>query len=527
MDKLRYIVEKKTISLLVFVFDKTSVPQWLMDVIDTIAEQYPESKISAYLVEGNQKTTTYWNRIKQFLFIPFIIVEKLVFRQEFKSMNGCELKQIAQKFKNFELIDCRPDNSSQIKTDNDTVVISFVKSVADIQPAATIYEFSSELISYGREGILAFLYNHRYLKRVFQVRKVMADHDELVWDHRFQTLSYGLDKNIGYLKAAVKQSIITLWRSRYRNIQTDRGDYVPERKWVFFPLFIYWIGDILGRLQRKTVKTIFHKRWGLILIPRNQDGETKLKVLLPKGKDGRADPFIIEEDKRKHLFFETIDASSQRGYLETAELNGRPELHTIRKIVKEGFHLSYPHVFKKNDEWWMIPESSADKSLRLYKSAEFPHQWEYQGNIIAGERLLDCTPFWHEGIWWIFTIIKTADDAGSYDQLYLFYTSDLLLKPWYPHPQNPVVTDSASARPAGKLFWRDGFLIRPSQDCYTDYGAAIRLNRVIKLTKQAYQEECIQVITPASLKLKATGVHTYNHSESYEVLDGMFNTSRM
>ena len=527
MDKLRYFVEKKTISSLVFVFDNPCVAQWLMDIITSIAEEYPESTVRGFIVAGDRKANALWNRGMGFFFIPFILAEKLVFRQKLQSMNRCDLNRIAQKYHNFELIDYRSHQSSQIEVEKDSVVLSFVKSVVNTSSAATIYKFSSELSIFGREGILAFLHSRRYLKRVFQVRKVMTDHEELVWNHRFQTLSYGLDKNIGYLKAAVKQSIITLWRSGFRSPQVVREDYIPEGKWRFFPLFLYWIGNIISRLQRKAVKTIFHKRWGLILIPRNQDSQTKPKVLLPKGKDGRADPFIIEEDKRKHLFFETIDASNRRGYLETAELNGRPELHTIRKIVQEGFHLSYPHVFKKNDEWWMIPESSEDHSLRLYKSADFPYRWEYQGNIVAGERLLDCTPFWHEGIWWIFTIIKTADDAGSYDQLYLFHTSDLLLKPWYPHPQNPIVTDSASARPAGKLFWRDGLLIRPSQDCYTDYGAAIRLNRVVKLTKTAYQEECIQVITPASLKLKATGVHTYNHSESYEVLDGMFNTSRM
>lgn len=527
MDKLRYIVEKETIPSLVFVFDNCCIPRWMMEVVESITNQFSECSIRCVIIEGDQKTSLFWDRFKQFLFIPFIIAEKLVFRQKLHAMTRCRLNQVAQTHSNFELIDYRSSHLSQLPIDKGSVVISFVKSSHGIQSGAIVYEFSNELTTSGRAGILAFLNNYRYLKRFFQVKHVMTDHDELVWHHRFQTLSYGLDKNIGYLKAAVKQSIVTLWRSQQRSLQIGKGDYVPEHKWVFLPLVGYWIGNILVRLKRKTVKTIFHKRWGLILIPRNQVGQSKPKVLLAKGKDGRADPFIIEENKKKHLFFETIDASNRKGYLETAELNGRPELHTIRKIVKEGFHLSYPHVFKKNEEWWMIPESSADKSLRLYKSAEFPYQWEYQGNIVAGERLLDCTPFWHQGIWWVFTIIKTADDAGSYDQLYLFYTSDLLLKPWHPHPQNPIVTNSASARPAGKLFWRDGLLIRPSQDCYTDYGAAIRLNRIIKLTKTAYKEECIQVITPESLKLKATGVHTYNHSESYEVLDGMFNTSRM
>jgi len=527
MDKLRYIVEKETISSLVFVFDTNCVPFWLLDILDSICEQYSDSTIQCVIVDAAKKKNALEDRFRNLFFTPFIIVEKLIFRQKLQSMAKCRLNQMTQKYSNFQCLEERSMASFQSQSSKDAVVISFVKLVADRLSCNAVYEFPGELTTHGKAGVLTFFYNWRYLKRVFRVKKVTANEEEFVWDHRFQTLSYGLDKNIGYLKAAVKQSIITLWRSKYRTSKPAKEIHLSHQKWASVPLFVYWMGHILGRLKRKAIKTIFHKRWGLILIPRNRGSQSIPKVLLPKGKDGRADPFIIEEDNKKHLFFETIEASSRKGYLETAELNGRPELHTIRKIVKEGFHLSYPHVFKKNDEWWMIPESSADKSLRLYKSAAFPHQWEYQGNIVAGERLLDCTPFWQDGIWWIFTIIKTADDAGSYDQLYLFYTSDLLLKPWYPHPQNPIVTDSASARPAGKLFWRDGLLIRPSHDCYTDYGAAIRLNRIVKLTKTDYEEECIQVITPASLNVNATGVHTYNHSKSYEVLDGMFNTSRM
>ena len=60
-----------------------------------------------------------------------------------------------------------------------------------------------------------------------------------------------------------------------------------------------------------------------------------------------------------------------------------------------------------------------------------------------------------------------------------------------PHRLNPLKIDVTSSRPAGPLFERDGMLLRPAQDCSSTYGAAVVLHRIVELTPDRFQEQCL------------------------------------
>ena len=62
-------------------------------------------------------------------------------------------------------------------------------------------------------------------------------------------------------------------------------------------------------------------------------------------------------------------------------------------------------------------------------------------------------------------------------------------------------------------------LIRPSQDCSTGYGRAVVLNRIDLLTPTEYRETAIARIEP-NWAPGLIGTHTYNATESIEVVDG-------
>jgi hypothetical protein len=114
------------------------------------------------------------------------------------------------------------------------------------------------------------------------------------------------------------------------------------------------------------------------------------------------------------------------------------------------------------------------------------------------------------------------EDRG---QLWLFFAPSLDAE-WRPHPRNPIVTDPGTARPAGRLFRREGALIRPSQDCARGYGEAVVLNRVDVLSPSEYRETPVDRIEPDWL----TGVertHTYTFDSRYECLDGYRHVRRL
>ena len=117
-----------------------------------------------------------------------------------------------------------------------------------------------------------------------------------------------------------------------------------------------------------------------------------------------------------------------------------------------------------------------------------------------------------------FTNIKESEGCSNWDELFLFYSSELLSKSWKAHPTNPIVTDASSARPAGNIFLFNDNIYRTSQNCSKGYGYGIKINQIIKLNEYDYQELCINSIEPKWDK-KITGLHTLNFYNNLTIID--------
>jgi hypothetical protein len=130
---------------------------------------------------------------------------------------------------------------------------------------------------------------------------------------------------------------------------------------------------------------------------------------------------------------------------------------------------------------------------------------------------VDSTLYEHDGRLWLFANIAQLGVSVE-DELYLFY-SDSLFGTWHEHPLNPVVSDVRRARPAGRLFLRDGHLIRPGQDSSRTYGGAVVFNRVDVLTETEYRETPVGRIEK-DWRSGNLGTHCYTADSVYEVVDG-------
>lgn len=247
------------------------------------------------------------------------------------------------------------------------------------------------------------------------------------------------------------------------------------------------------------------------------DGPPFVLVDPPAGRSF-ADPFVLDDGGQVYVFFEDLDAAVGRAHISYLALDrqGRPTGERGRAL-ETGHHLSYPFVFRRDGEIFMIPESSADRTISLYRAVDFPTKWTLERVLMEGLIAVDATLLEHDGRLWLFAAVF-AEGASPNDDLYLFSAPGLGAE-WEPHPANPVVADVRSARPAGPIFRSDGKLIRPAQDCSRVYGGAIVLNRIDLLTPEAYRETQIAVITPTwDARLEAT--HTYAFGDSIEVVDG-------
>jgi hypothetical protein len=262
----------------------------------------------------------------------------------------------------------------------------------------------------------------------------------------------------------------------------------------------------------------YRDEWFVAVRRRSTDGRVDGAVRALPNPPGRylADPFPIEVNGHHFIFVEDYSLAAGRGAISVFEAGPGDRWSSPRRVLECEHHLSYPFVFEHEGGIYMLPETGEAGRIELHRAVEFPHRWRLDRVLLDGLTALDATLHVQDGLFWLFAnIVEGQDDRG---QLWLF-SSPSLEAVWRPHPRNPIVTDPGTARPAGRLFRREGLLIRPSQDCSRRYGEAVVLNRVDALSPNEYRETAVARIEPNWLRGIA-GIHTYTFDSRYECLDG-------
>ena len=188
------------------------------------------------------------------------------------------------------------------------------------------------------------------------------------------------------------------------------------------------------------------------------------------------------------------------------------------KILERPYHLSYPFILEWEGETYMIPETSQNHTIEVYRASRFPDQWELHKTLMNDVVAMDATLHEHDGKWWMFVNMQEHHGSSKMDELFLFWADSPLSDNWTPHPMNPIVSDVRSARPAGKLFTRHGKLYRPSQNSSGKYGYGLKINEVITLNEEEYEEREVSSIVP-NWDPKITGLHTLNHEHRLTIID--------
>jgi hypothetical protein len=182
-------------------------------------------------------------------------------------------------------------------------------------------------------------------------------------------------------------------------------------------------------------------------------------------------------------------------------------------VLERPYHLSYPFVFSHEEAVYIIPESSANRSIELYRATAFPQEWVLECVLVEDAAASDATLIEKDGRFWLFA--TDCLGGSSWDALCL-WSAETLHGPFLPHKHNPVLIDAGGARPAGRMLVEDGRLLRPTQDCRASYGAAMVLKHVTELDDDAFSEELVQRLDPAKTWL---GTHSINRSSSIEAID--------
>lgn len=277
-------------------------------------------------------------------------------------------------------------------------------------------------------------------------------------------------------------------------------------------IFIMWSWTIAIRINNDDKTCILE----------NKDDEF---IIVPNSKRyWCADPFLFEKNGKIYLFFEAFDILKRKGLLGYRTVDGN-NFGDINIIFEYPTHLSFPFIYEKDDECYIIPESGKSEELFMLICEKFPDKWNFDRKLLD-KHLVDTIRFVKDGKEYLIT--ELVNENGVYDRVDLYCIDDNTV---FECTQNPVKTDASNARGAGAIFDYKGKLIRPTQDCSESYGEKLNFNEVIRFETEGYEEKLIETISYQDVNinrnLKIDGIHTYNKLKNYEVIDlripGKFN----
>jgi hypothetical protein len=228
-----------------------------------------------------------------------------------------------------------------------------------------------------------------------------------------------------------------------------------------------------------------------------------------------ADPFPFVDKGRIYVFCEEYPYATGKGIISLSEIvDGLPT--EPRPILERPYHLSYPFVFRRGAEIYMIPETSSVGRIELYRAERFPDRWMFERVLVDGVIASDATLVTWQGRDWLFASLA-GDGASTWDSLGLFHAGDLFGE-WQPHRLNPVLVDAGAARPGGAMVVQDGRLRRVAQDCRALYGGGIVLADIDRLDPENYSQTVRTVLGPPPGS-GALGAHTLNIAGGIEFID--------
>ena len=320
------------------------------------------------------------------------------------------------------------------------------------------------------------------------------------------------------IKILSEQKIPYISPNKYTSVKILKSpNFFYLFKYILITLRLYvnlFIHFILKRKQRWEIGFIRNK-W-------NQIDFSKIESI--KNQPGRyfADPFVIESKNKHYIFVEDYNFKMSKGSISVIEIDQNNNQKLFSDVIKEKFHLSFPFIFEYKNDLYIVPESSADKSIRLYKCINFPNKWIYCYNLISNINCADTIIIKKHEYYWLLTSISDKNDFSS--QLNIYYSDSPISQNWKDCSNNPVRFNIDKARNAGLIVDETEKIFRPTQTCGynkigdNQYGRTIIIRQVKSISAYDFQETYHSTIEPI-FKSNLLGVHHMSYIKNFTVLD--------
>lgn len=227
-----------------------------------------------------------------------------------------------------------------------------------------------------------------------------------------------------------------------------------------------------------------------------------------------ADPFLFVHNDRLFLFYELKDFKTSGVLMMTSTADLKKWTKPVC-VLKEPYHLSFPWVFEHNRIIYMLPETGASGSIRLYKAKnDGLTEFEYCATLLTEpkDKIVemhygDSCIYEKDSAFYLFTQLQYEDKINTLE----LYTSNCLMGPYVSHPMSPIQHSQKLGRNAGSLLNQDGKLYRFSQDCTDFYGDNVHITEIDLITPNDFKEHIVaENIIPSDIDFYCNGGHQFN-----------------
>ena len=245
------------------------------------------------------------------------------------------------------------------------------------------------------------------------------------------------------------------------------------------------------------------------------------------GKYWLADPFVFEKDGGLYIFFEAFDLVNSIGKIGYSKRLDNGTFTHPKIIIDKKYHMSFPHIFEYEGDIFIMPESCGDWRVRLFKAKLFPDIWEEADILLPDVYACDSIIIDAKDRKWLLTNeMYHNPPVDSYVSCwvknYLYEMNGLKII----NSGTKVAEGDFGIRNAGKSFWLNNRQYRVGQDCRNkQYGRGLALFEIESFVpykeKMLWSKDC-KDIAPHIKRHNSSeiiGVHTYNGSEHWEVID--------
>lgn len=259
-----------------------------------------------------------------------------------------------------------------------------------------------------------------------------------------------------------------------------------------------------------------------------EQGQSKFRVLKPSLRYWYADPIPFKYKGNYYVFMEKYNRINDLGSIAVATIDHRGRLCKKRTVIETGTHLSFPMILEYRGQHYLMPETSATRSIEIYKMGDTPYQWEHYYSLGLDEEIVDIAFIEdEEDLLLVGGIVDPVNSHSVRRQIIRLIGLD------HKEAINYKIsyTDekcSMKARNGGNFHSKGEKLYRITQES-TDaiYGLALILNEVTEITEDTIKEielrrKSIDDVNVNLIKClyKKIGIHTYGTCENgFEVID--------